>query len=82
MVVTAYTPLGLSPTAPFYSDPLFTSLATKYQTTVAQILLAWAIQRETVPIPKSSNEQRATQNITVGFHLEKCLGAYSDLLVS
>jgi glycerol 2-dehydrogenase (NADP+) len=74
MVVTAYTPLGLPP-APFYSDPLFTSLATKYQTTVAQILMAWAIQRETVPIPKSSNEQRAMQNITVGVHLGKYLGS-------
>jgi glycerol 2-dehydrogenase (NADP+) len=70
MVVIGYTPLGL-PSAPFYSDPLFTSLATKYQATVAQILLAWAIQRETVPIPKSSNEQRAAQNITVGFHVHK-----------
>lgn len=53
------------PDAPFYSDPTFTALADKYQVAVGQVLLSWAVQRGTVPIPKSSNDLRAKQNITV-----------------
>lgn len=66
IVVTGYTPLG-RPGAPFYSDPLFEALAEKYGVTIAQILLSWAIQRGTNPIPKSSHEQRVKDNITVRY---------------
>ncbi|PVF95249.1 putative GCY1-galactose-induced protein of aldo/keto reductase family [Serendipita vermifera] len=64
IVVTAYTPLG-RPGAPFYTDSVFTSLAEKYQVGVGQILLSWAVMRGTIPIPKSSNPDRAKQNITL-----------------
>lgn len=64
IVVTGYTPMG-RPEAPFYTDPVFALLAKKYNVAVGQILLSWAVQRGTIPLPKSSNEVRAKQNITL-----------------
>ncbi|KAG8819874.1 hypothetical protein FRC18_011903 [Serendipita sp. 400] len=64
IVVAGYTPMGKG-SAPFYSDPTFLSLASKYEVQIGQILLSWAIQRGTIPIPKSSNEERARQNLQI-----------------
>ncbi|KAG8814908.1 hypothetical protein FRC17_000931 [Serendipita sp. 399] len=62
MVIQGYTPMGKS-TAPFYKDSTFLSLAEKYGVQVGQVLLSWAVQHETIPIPKSSNRERARQNL-------------------
>ncbi|KAG8804739.1 hypothetical protein FRC17_005901 [Serendipita sp. 399] len=64
MVVQAYTPMG-RPSAPFYKDPIFVSMAEKYGVQIGQILLSWAVQHGTMPIPKSSNRERAQQNLQV-----------------
>ncbi|KAG8828437.1 hypothetical protein FRC19_006535 [Serendipita sp. 401] len=64
IVVAGYTPMGKG-SAPFYSDPTFLSLASKYEVQIGQILLSWAVQRGTIPIPKSSNEERARQNLQI-----------------
>ncbi|KAG8749398.1 hypothetical protein FRC14_001400 [Serendipita sp. 396] len=64
MVVEAYTPMG-RPSAPFYKDPIFLSMAERYGVQVGQILLSWAVQHGTIPIPKSSNRDRAQQNLQV-----------------
>ncbi|KAG8826423.1 hypothetical protein FRC17_008257 [Serendipita sp. 399] len=64
IAVAAYTPMG-RPSAPFYTNPTFISLAEKRNATVGQILLSWSVQRGAVPIPKSSNPERARQNITL-----------------
>jgi hypothetical protein len=53
------------PGAPFYTDPDFLRIAEKHGITIGQVLLSWAVQRGTVPLPKSSNETRAGQNIDV-----------------
>ncbi|GFY89892.1 NAD(P)-linked oxidoreductase superfamily protein [Actinidia rufa] len=77
--VTAHTPLGgaVANTEWFGSvscldDPVLKGLAEKYKKTVAQIVLRWGIQRNTVVIPKSSKLDRLEENVQVfNFELAK-----------
>lgn len=70
--VTAHTPLGgaVANTELFGSvscldDPVLKGLAAKYKRTVAQIVLRWGIQRNTVVIPKTSKLERLKENFQV-----------------
>ncbi|KAK4437677.1 NADP-dependent D-sorbitol-6-phosphate dehydrogenase [Sesamum alatum] len=70
--VTAHTPLGgaAANTEWFGSvscldDPALKGLAKKYNKTVAQIVLRWGIQRNTIIIPKSSKVERLEENFLV-----------------
>lgn len=77
--VTAHTPLGgaVANTELFGSvscldDPVLKGLAAKYKRTVAQIVLRWGIQRNTVVIPKTSKLERLEKNFQVfDFELTK-----------
>ncbi|KAJ7967242.1 NADP-dependent sorbitol-6-phosphate dehydrogenase [Quillaja saponaria] len=77
--VTAHTPLGgaKANTEWFGSvscldDPILKGLAEKYKRTVAQIVLRWGIQRNTVVIPKTSKLERLKENFQVyDFELAK-----------
>lgn len=77
--ITAHTPLGgaAANTEWFGSvscldDPVLKGLAAKYKRTVAQIVLRWGIQRNTVVIPKTSNLKRLEENFQVfDFELTK-----------
>ncbi|PIA59196.1 hypothetical protein AQUCO_00400224v1 [Aquilegia coerulea] len=77
--VTAHTPLGgaVANTEWFGSvscldDPVLKGLAQKYKKTVAQLVLRWGIQRNSVVIPKSSKLERLEENFHVfGFELTK-----------
>ncbi|WMV13153.1 hypothetical protein MTR67_006538 [Solanum verrucosum] len=77
--VTAHTPLGgaAANTEWFGSvscleDPALKGLAEKYKKTVAQVILRWSIQRNTVVIPKSSKLERLQENFNVlDFELTK-----------
>ncbi|GMY05615.1 NADP-dependent D-sorbitol-6-phosphate dehydrogenase [Fagus crenata] len=77
--VTAHTPLGgaVANTELFGSvscldDPVLKGLAAKYKRTVAQIVLRWGIQRNTVVIPKTSKLERLKENFQVfDFELTK-----------
>ncbi len=62
VVVETYSPLGQGH---LINDRVIKNLADKYQRTPAQILLRWAIQHDTVPIPKSSSLQRMRENLEV-----------------
>ena len=55
--------LGRSST--FFEHEGVKNIAAKYNATPAQVILSWGVQRETVVIPKSENEQRLKDNITV-----------------
>ncbi len=69
--MTAYSPLGSldrperlikdSNPAPM-KDPAILSIAAEHDASPAQILIAWALQRGTAVIPKSTNEARLKQN--------------------
>lgn len=60
--VTAYSPLG-SVNAPLLKDKSVVSIAESHQCSPAQVLLAWAVQRGTAVIPKSSTEARMKENL-------------------
>jgi diketogulonate reductase-like aldo/keto reductase len=68
IVVTAYSPLGSQPKegeTTVLNDSTVLKIANKYGKTPAQVLISWAIQRDTVVIPKSSNPDRIAQNFSV-----------------
>ncbi|KAJ8624655.1 hypothetical protein MRB53_033185 [Persea americana] len=77
--VTAHTPIGgaAANTEWFGSvscldDPVLKGLAKKYNKSVAQIVLRWGIQRNTVIIPKTSKIERLKENFQVfDFELSK-----------
>ncbi|KAF8608380.1 putative GCY1-galactose-induced protein of aldo/keto reductase family [Ceratobasidium sp. AG-I] len=68
--LTAYCPLGQY-NSPFFSDPVFIEAAERVSKALSkpvapsQLVLSWAVQRGTIVIPKSSNEDRLKQNIDI-----------------
>ncbi len=44
------------------NDPLILELAAKYQVSAAQICLRFAVQKQVIPLPKSSSLKRMKQN--------------------
>lgn len=63
IVTEAWSPLGRGSKA--LQEPIIKKLADKYNKNVGQIILRWHIDRDVVPIPKSSNllHQRANLDI-------------------
>jgi alcohol dehydrogenase (NADP+) len=75
MILTAYSPLGSpdrsgvlkKPDEPtLLEDPAILAIAGEHQLSAAQILIAWALNRGTSVIPKSSNPQRLRENYAAG----------------
>ena len=73
IAMTAYSPLGsggrpeglrVSDEPALLTDDVVVKIAKAHDKTVAQILLAWLLQRNIAVIPKSSNEKRIQQNLT------------------
>ena len=69
IVFTAYCPLGRpgSPDVPnnapdLLGNPVVTGIAEQHNCTPAQVVLAWAMERGTSPIPKSTNPRRLQEN--------------------
>ncbi|KAF5756232.1 putative mannose-6-phosphate 6-reductase [Helianthus annuus] len=72
VVVTAHTPLGgslanakLFGSVSCLDDLDLKGLADKYKKSVAQVVLRWGIQRNTIIIPKSSKHERLAENYKV-----------------
>ncbi|MEX1368678.1 MAG: aldo/keto reductase [Nannocystaceae bacterium] len=72
VVLTAYSPLGSGdrPSALkqddeplILDDPTLAEIAARHDASVAQVALAWAVQRGTAVIPKSVNPGRLAQNL-------------------
>lgn len=69
---TGYSPLGsgdrphvmrVDADPNLFEDEVIKSLAAERNITPGQVMLAWAINRGTVPIPKSANEARLKENL-------------------
>ena len=66
--VEAWSPIGR---ARVLQEPLLMELAEKYQVSVAQICIRFALQCGVLPLPKSSSGERMCQNLDVfGFNIE------------
>lgn len=72
ILITAYSPLGSGDRSPAFKaadepvlleDPVLQTIATQHQCTPAQVLIAWALQRGTAVIPKSTHPQRLQENL-------------------
>jgi len=70
--LTAYAPLGSADRPAglkekdepiLLEDPVIVAIAQKHSISPAQLLISWAIHRETVVIPKSVNPERIKQNL-------------------
>ncbi len=69
IVLTAYSPLGSKDRAhrkddepPLLDHPLIADIADELDATPAQVLIAWALERDTSVIPKSVNRGRIAEN--------------------
>lgn len=62
IVVEAYSPLDHGHNM---NDTTLRSIASQHNKSVAQVMLRWAIQHGTVPIPKSSHLQRIRENLDI-----------------
>lgn len=62
IVVEAYSPLAHGHRL---SDPTIANMAAKHNKTNAQVILRWALQHGTVPIPKSTDQKRMTENLDI-----------------
>ena len=68
--VTAYSPLGSPGVAKegepiVLKDSVIVKIAKSLKKTPAQVLLRWALQRGTIPIPKSTTPERIAENSAV-----------------
>jgi 2,5-diketo-D-gluconate reductase A len=59
IALEAYSPLG---TGRHLADPAITEIAARTERTPAQVLIRWAIQRQTIVIPKSTHRERIEEN--------------------
>ncbi|MBO4458217.1 MAG: aldo/keto reductase [Butyrivibrio sp.] len=62
ILVEAWSPLGRGKSL---DHPVLKELAEKYGRTVAQIILRWEMQHDVVPLPKSVNPSRISENSKV-----------------
>lgn len=62
ITIEAYSPLNRGRNL---NHPLLQKISQEYGKTPAQILIRWALEHETIPIPKSSNEKRIRENAAV-----------------
>ena len=72
MLITAYSPLGSSDRPEMMKsddepalldNDVIGSIADKHDATPAQVLIKWAVGRDTIVIPKSTNEGRIAENL-------------------
>ena len=69
ILVQAWSPIGRSRVL---DEPLVKELAAKYEVSPAQICLKFAVQRNIIPLPKSSSEDRMRENLDLySFELEQ-----------
>jgi diketogulonate reductase-like aldo/keto reductase len=62
IIVEAYSPLSQ---AQRLDNPLITSIANRLGKTNAQVMLRWAIQHGTVPLPKTTHHDRKVENLDI-----------------
>ena len=65
VVFLAFAPLGHGMKPGLLEDPVISAIATRIGKTVAQVLLAWAVQRGTAVLTTPKTESRAKENLDI-----------------
>ncbi len=68
ILVEAYSPLQ---TGKVFQRQIVHELAEKYGVTPAQIALRYTIEQQTLPLPKSTHQERIIENRNLDFHLKQ-----------
>lgn len=68
ILVEAYSPLA---TGKIVEDQTLISLASKYDVSVPQLCIRFCLENNTLPLPKSTHENRIKENISLDFKIEK-----------
>ncbi|MBG9983648.1 aldo/keto reductase [Aerococcaceae bacterium DSM 111022] len=66
ILIEAWSPFGRGD---IFSNETLAGLASKYDISVAQLIMRWHLQRGILPIPRSSNASRIGENLNV-YHFE------------
>lgn len=61
----SYVSLGMDKGDNLFKEPVLEKIAKKYDRTIAQVLLRWAIERGIAVIPKTSKEERLKENMDI-----------------
>src|SRR5699024_6973555 len=68
IMVEAYSPLA---TGDILNSEEIKEIAEKYDRTPAQICIRYCIQKDTLPLPKSTHEGRIVENLQVDFEISE-----------
>jgi diketogulonate reductase-like aldo/keto reductase len=68
ILVEGYSPLA---TGAILYNPEITSMARKYDTSVAQLCIRYVLQRGALPLPKSTHPERIAQNRDINFEIRE-----------
>lgn len=66
ILVEAYSPFA---TGRIFKSTELKAIADKYQVTTAQLALKWCLDRNTLPLPKSTHEDRIIENLNIDFEI-------------
>jgi len=68
ILIEAYSPFA---TGRIFKVEKVTSMAEKYKVTPAQLCIGWCLQHGTLPLPKSTHEERIINNATIDFTISE-----------
>lgn len=68
ILIEAYSPFA---TGRIFKSVELKEIADKYNVSMAQLAVKWCLQRNTLPLPKSVNEDRIISNIQVDFEISE-----------
>jgi len=68
ILVEAYSPLA---TGKIFSNEEIAKIAKKYNVSIAQLCIRWVIQKDMLPLPKSTHKDRINENINIDFEISK-----------
>ncbi len=79
VLVEAYSPLA---TGEILGNPALRTMAGKYGKTVAQISIRYCLQRDTLPLPKSTHDEYIAENADIDFEISPEDMAALDVLTT
>jgi diketogulonate reductase-like aldo/keto reductase len=68
ILVEAYSPLA---SGKILNNEVIKTIAKKYMVSLPQLCISYALQRETLPLPKSTHHDRIAQNADLDFNISK-----------